>query len=190
LDPADDSLYVPDGAAIRRVTPSGEVTLVLGPGSLRNMKEVNPRPGTAITVPAGRPCLNHVMGLARVGDTLLISDHDSDLFNLRSRRLENLVGSKGRGDSSPKPGLVGALEAHQQAAEAADLGTWARALAVDGNGSCLALLVPGKGKNDLGTLVHLDLADWPAAHSAVPAQAAAAARPQEAKEPAEEHKSH
>ena len=89
LDPDTGDLYVTDTHTVRRITPAGLVSTVLGaPGaSGYNPSPARPDPGA--------PCLDSPTKLALRGRELLISDTGNNairVFNLDTRLLVTLVG--------------------------------------------------------------------------------------------------
>jgi len=93
LDPETRNLYLADGhgCMIRRVTPDGEVTTLLGKGGkLSASREVVPDHPVA-PWPADKPCLEVVHGgLALMGRRLLMADYANGnllAFDLESRAL-------------------------------------------------------------------------------------------------------
>jgi len=79
LDPRTGDLFVSDANAIRRITPSGDVTTLLGagagPGQAGGFELPSDDPFAQ--VPAGVNCLHHPEGLALQGRNLFIADRDN-----------------------------------------------------------------------------------------------------------------
>jgi len=89
LEPDSGDLYVTDGHTVRRITPAGLVTTVLGAPGASGFSPSPARPEP------GAPCLDSPTKLALRGRELLISDTGNNairIFNLDTRLLVTLVG--------------------------------------------------------------------------------------------------
>lgn len=93
LDPDSGDLYVSDGGTtVRRVTPTGEVTTLLGTPD--QDQPIPVLPGGA-HMPLGRPCLRYAVGLAFSAGILYLDDDAAGAvlaFNPGNRFLYRLAG--------------------------------------------------------------------------------------------------
>lgn len=88
----DGNLYVADGHTLRRVSPEGQVTTVLG---LAGQPGYRDRPEAGDPPLNGVPCLHDPCGLSSAGDELLIADpgnHAVRSWHLRTGTLTTLAG--------------------------------------------------------------------------------------------------
>ena len=90
-------LYAADGHAIRRISPAGQVTTVLGLAGRPGFRD---RPTQDEPALAGVPCLRDPCGLCVRGPELLIADrgnHALRAFDLRTGTLTTLAGEPASG---------------------------------------------------------------------------------------------
>ena len=91
LDPASGMLYLADQHCLRRVSPAGEVTTILGDPS-----RPGPVPGREGPVALGAPCLHAPQGLQVQGGALVLVDGGSQtirVFHPEARTLQTMVGT-------------------------------------------------------------------------------------------------
>ena len=142
-------LYVSDSATIRRVTPAGQVSTVLGQALGNLTRNFNER-----VVALNDPCLQAPQDLQVHGNHLLISDAGSGtiwMFNLESRRLRVLVGRAGDAwDPEDAEEQLGPLEAYAPGVPADRCATLSEAgsIGVAADGTCLVGLRHGLAKLD------------------------------------------
>ena len=148
LDPASGHLYLADGHAIREVTPSGQVSTLLGsclqPG-FQPLPQDQP-------MPVGMPCLDDPEDLHLQGGQLFIADtgnHAIRIFNLGTRTLQTVVGHPDQPQHRLGPLRRFAPDLPLDAC--ATLGSPA-SIAISPGGSCLVDLCHGLAHLDLHTL--------------------------------------
>lgn len=96
LDPATDELYASDAGCIRRISPAGEVTTILGtPAGVMNLDRTFEKilPG-GVPIPPGQACLAQPAALQVQNGVVFIVDRGRGAilaFNTASRRLFQLV---------------------------------------------------------------------------------------------------
>lgn len=138
LDPMTGNLYVSDMNAIRKITPEGRVSTLLGDFVNKGFQSPEGHP-----VPSGLPCLDHPSGLQVQGGNLFIADtgnHAVRVFNLKTRVLRTLVGHPSQDETRLGPvGLFSPALPKQACAAVHE----PEDLAITADGTCLVGLGNG-----------------------------------------------
>lgn len=178
LDPETGDLYAADAGSIRRITPAGDVTTILGtPAGVWSRDDTYEKILPGLPVPLGQACLASPGGLQFKDGVLFIVDRGRRAilaFNCVSRKLFQLVGCGHLGMPERGFGPLKAFNPDLLASESAYLRTGQGPLCL---GDQSALYVDGSTVVQLHFPMHIfgstaaGAARGPAAAAAAPAEA-------------------